>query len=277
MECALRLALGVGLLSLFLGCSNTSPRTTPPDATSIAASGRIHAPAASSDTTSPPRVTIDRSNADYFVQFPTSISEHGDRVAAIISIDGEGEAYYPEWLVIKDISTNKSAPKIDLISPDLSSKLEFSCRNNLSMCIAEVEASIDVANDMLARHQWRRFPCFLTPGSSRPERTEPGCEYFSELDFEFDDPRLLVSHRGRHILTRAMPAWSPTQNPSCKREIDSYVESVAFDPATGVLVVGLRFVGTEGGGCPAPAWDYHPIRLPMLRGQATHDRDGGAP
>jgi hypothetical protein len=80
-------------------------------------------------------------------------------------------------------------------------------------------------------------------------------------------------------MTRSMPSWSPTRHhPACKGTIESYVESVAFDPETGLFIIGLSFEGAEGGGeCRTPLWDFHPIRLPMFRREALQKRDGGAP
>jgi hypothetical protein len=44
------------------------------------------------------RVRIDWSNINYLVDFPASISEENDRIAAIVSVDDEGESFYAEWL-----------------------------------------------------------------------------------------------------------------------------------------------------------------------------------
>jgi hypothetical protein len=224
-------------------------------------------------------VTIDWNNALYLVAFPTSISEDSDRIASIISIDDEGEEFFLEWLVIKDLKNDEVQQKIDLIDPDLSLKLGSKCRQSLAACIPDVEQRVQAANALLAKDKWRPFPCISSRSWPRPERTGPGCEVLSELRIEFQDPDLIISRGEHRIVTRTMPTWSKThRHPSCKGSIDSYVESVAFDPETGLFVITLRFVGAEGGGeCRTPVWDFHPIRLPMFRREALQKRDGGAP
>ena len=296
-DCALRSTLGIGILSLFLGCS-TSPRTTPPDATSTAASGQLQAPAVASseppealatppssattsggsphsdDITSPPRVFINPwVDALYLADFPTSISERGDRIAAIVSMEDTGEIYNPEWLVIKNIQTDKIEQSVELIGWDLYFKLWNKCHHTLSPCIQEVEQRVAAANAVLAKDRWRRLPCFR--GSWRLDRIEGGCEQFLELDATFKDPWLIISQRGRVLLKRSIPRWI-YRDPSCKENAATDIESIALDPQTGILVVGLQFWGMVEG-CAVPRWDFHPIRLPMLRSKATQGRDGEAP
>jgi hypothetical protein len=214
----------------------------------------------------------------YLIEIPTSISEDGLRIAAMTSIDAAVDSYYPQWLVVKDLNTEEIRQTFDLIDPDLSLKLvsPYHCRNNLSACIPEILQRVQAANAMLAKDQWRPFPCI----SSRPERMGPGCELLSELHFELQGPRLIISRGERRIVTRFMPQWSPAYHkPGCKGLIDIHLESVAFDPETGLFVISLGFVsiGEGGGECAAPRWDFHPIRLPMFRREALQKRDGGAP
>ena len=181
--------------------------------------------------------------------------------------------YNPEWLVIKNIRTDKIEQSIELIGWDLYSKLWKKCHHTLSPCIQEVEQRVEAANAVLAKERWRRLPCFR--GSGRPDRIEGGCEQFLELDATFKDPWLIISQRGRVLLKRSIPAWI-YRDPSCKTNAATDIESIALDPQTGILVVGLQFWGMVEG-CTVPRWDFHPIRLPMLRSKATQGRDGGAP
>jgi hypothetical protein len=288
------------LLSLMIGC-NTSPCMSPsrssdaavstqhpgasvtasgptgiiappPSATVTSASPAIH-------TVSQSRATVDWNNAFHFVIFPTSITEKGDRIAAIVSIDGEGEEFFPEWLVIKELKTDKVEQKIDLIAPSLSWKFRTKCRDSLSPCVPDVLQHVQAANAVLDNDRWRPFPCISVLEWERPERMGPGCEVLSELTIEFQDPQLIISRRGRPLVARSMPAWSPAyHHPACKGTIDSRVESVALDPETGLFIIGLSFVGAEGDmECATPIWDFHPIRLPMFRLEAFKKRDRGAP
>jgi hypothetical protein len=108
----------------------------------------------------------------------------------------------------------------------------------------------------------------------------PGCEALAQLRFEFQDPRLVVSRDGHPTVTRTLPSWSPTYGkPRCKGLVDTYVESVAFDPDSGLFVIALSFVGIGhgGGDCAEPRGDFHPIRLPMFRREALQGRDAGVP
>jgi hypothetical protein len=297
---ALRQAANVGLvLSLALSCS-TSPRTLPSDSTASPASptpplpspapsgppGGSTAPPVSAtspggsrrptDTASPPRVTIVASiDAKYIVEFPTSISERGDRIAAIVSVEDNCESRCDEWLIIKDVKKDKIEHAVVLIDAELSSKIGWSCVDAWSTCAHrfEVERRVEAANAVLARDRWRRLPCFN--GTWRPDRIEGGCEQFSGLDVRFEDPRLVISHQGRVLLDRRVPSWI-YRDSSCKQAASTDIESFALDPETGILVVGLQF-WSQVEGCAVPRWDFHPISMPILRRKAPRDRDGGAP
>jgi hypothetical protein len=214
------------------------------------------------------------------VDFPTSISEDGRRIAAIISIEGELEGYFLEWLAIKDLKQDKLEEEIEIIGIGLSFKLGYDCEQDISACVPELQGRVDAANALLANDPWRPFPCILIYHSGRPERMGPGCELLAELDVDYKDPQLIISRGGRPVVNRSMPTWSPTyRKPKCKGLIDIYVESVAFDPETGLFVIALKFVGIghTRGECAEPRWDFHPIRLPMFRREAHRARDGGTP
>lgn len=288
--CALTRAVWAQLLlSTFIGCT-VAPCTPPPPpspvhateapdraAPTLSLSSRASSPKSTptpSPAPPPARALIDRNNTYYFVEFPTSVSHDGTRIAAMISIES-GDPFTPEWLVIKDLENDEVEETIDLIDPVLSSWLIQHCREDVSPCVVHVERRVQAANAAVETERWRPFPCFSVRGSERRERMGPGCDILEELRFEYKDPRLIISRGGRPVVTRTLPRWSPKyRKPKCNGiTIDTYVESVAFDPATGLFVISLRFVGPEGNfECPTPRWDFHPIRLPMYRRE-----DGGAP
>jgi len=300
MDCALGPALGL-VLFLMPGCS-TSPRTSPADAAGTPASAQAHAsavvpsgptggfaaPPVSAtgsialppvDNASPPLATIRWIAEDvrYVVDFPTSISERGDRVVAIISVEEAGEIFNPQWLVIKSVHSDKLERVIDVIDWTLADKLMRHCREGPSACIHlhEVQRRVDAANAVLAGDRWRRFPCFLDLGRWRPNRFEAGCDRFRGLKVRFQDSQLTVSHQGRNLVSLKQPTWA-YRGASCKEFMRTDIESASFDPETGIYVVGLYFWATVEG-CDVPRWDFHPIRLPMLRSKAIHDLDGGTP
>jgi hypothetical protein len=214
---------------------------------------------------------------DYIMQFPMSINKHGDKIAAVISNDDNSESFDLEWLLIKKVDTDKIDEAIDLMDLDLALELGRDCRDGPETCIHmdELKRRVAVANAVLAKDQWRRLPCYV--GLMQPEHEGPGCEQFSEAEVNFEDGRLRVSHRGRVLINTGKPTWiyrDPA--PACKPNAMTRMESEAFDPETGILVVGLHFWATMEG-CNEPRWDFHPIRLPALRSKASRNRDGGAP
>jgi hypothetical protein len=231
------------------------------------------------DSASPSRVTIDlfSRRPDFFVQFPTSITERGDRIAGIVSLMGNRENSFPEWIVIKNVNTDKVESTIDLMNYDLLRKIYIDCKNGLSTCVHldEVKQRVAAANAVLAQDQWRQIPCFY--GAMQPERDGPECEPFYEVEVEFEDARLRVSHEGRQLINARKPTWIYRDpSPSCKPHAMTAIRSRAFDPATGILVVGLHFWATIEG-CDEPLWDLHPVRLPALRSKPARGRDRGAP
>lgn len=245
----------------------------PPSVAGVSSPSAAEAPVLS-------RVTVDRNNGEYLIDFPTSISPDGRRIAAMVSVDGQLESYFPEWLAIKDLEADRTEQVLDVIDPALSGRLNSTenCVGNLAPCIAEAQRMAEAVNAVLAQDRWHPFPCIYINHSSRPDRMDPGCELLEELRFEYKDPRLIISREGRPVVTRMLPSWSPKyRKPKCTGvTIDTYVESVAFDPGTGLFVISLRFVGPEGNfECPTPRWDFHPIRLPMFRRGAGRE-DGGA-
>jgi hypothetical protein len=179
--------------------------------------------------------------------------------------------------VIKNVKTDKSEGTIELVGTDLMMKLVSNCQDGPSTCIHmdELNQRVDAANAVLAKDRWRPFPCFI--GLKQPDRKEPGCEHFFETKTDFEDARLRVSHRGRLLLDVRKPTWV-YRDPSrgCKSTERTELQSEAFDPATGIYVVGLGFWAMVEG-CDEPIWDFHPIRLPALRSKPARGRDGGAP
>jgi hypothetical protein len=211
------------------------------------------------------------------MEFPTSISEHSGRVAALVSVHDNSESWQLQWLVIKKIKTDKTERIIDLIDLELSSKLATSCGTGPSTCIHkdEVEERLQDANAELSKHSWRAFPCYRTLRIDGLSRVEPGCERFRDLRVLFQDPWLLVSLHGRVLLNQRRRAWA-YRGQSCKKYMETSVESFAFDPETGVFVVGISSSASSEG-CDVPLWDIHPIRVPKLVKELLPDRDGGAP
>jgi hypothetical protein len=134
------------------------------------------------ESASPSRVTIEwqSSSPDHVMQFPTSITERGDRVAAMISIDSNRESFELEWLVFKNVNTDKIEGTLDLMDLDLSLMLDRDCRNWPEPCIHmdEVNRRVAEANVVLAKDRWRPIPCFY--GAMQPERDEPACDRFTE-------------------------------------------------------------------------------------------------
>jgi hypothetical protein len=215
------------------------------------------------------------------MQFPTSITERGDRIAAMISIDSNRESFELEWLVFKDVGTDKIEGELDLMDLDLSLMLDRDCRNWPEPCIHmnEVHRRVTAANAVLAKDRWRPIPCFY--GAMQPQRDEPACDRFTEdVEVEFENGRLRISDRGRQLINARKPTWVYRDpSPSCNFSAMTAVRSRAFDPQTGTLVLGLHFWSTVEG-CSEPRWDVHPIRLPALRtlrSKASRDRDGGPP
>lgn len=211
------------------------------------------------------------------MKFPTSISEHGDRLAALVSIHDNSESYYLQWLVIKKVKTDKIEQIIALVDAEFSSKLATRCRDGLSSCIHkdEVEQRLQAANAVLSRHRWRAFPCYRKLRTGGLTRFGSGCEEFRDLTADYQDTWLLVSHRARVVLNERRPTWA-YRGESCKRYMTTDTESIAYDPETGVFVVGIGFSpGVEG--CDTPIWDFHPIRVPMLGRGILLGRDGGVP
>jgi hypothetical protein len=142
-----------------------------------------------------------------------SISERGDRVAALVSIEGNCERQCEIWLVIKNVKTDNIVKIIDLIDPELSSKIGWTCPDTWSTCNQkpEVKRRIQAANAVLANDRWRPFPCYF--GVWAPERVEAGCEpAFSQFDIDFENARLRIAHQGRVLVNARKPAW-PYRDP----------------------------------------------------------------
>jgi hypothetical protein len=215
---------------------------------------------------------------DYVMQFPTSINNRGDRIAAIISNDDNSESFDLEWILIKKVDTDNFDEAIDLMDLDLALKLGRDCRDGPATCIHmdELNRRVAAANAVLAKDRWRPIPCFY--GAMQPQRDEPACDRFTEdVEVEFEDGRLRISDRGRQLINARKPTWVYRDpSPSCNFAAMTAVRSRAFDPQTGILVLGLHFWATVEG-CSEPRWDVHPIRLPALRSKVSRDRDGGAP
>jgi hypothetical protein len=243
--------------------------TAPPSAAVPIGSAR------SATTGAPPRLSVVPAvDAWYLIEFPTSISERGNRIAALVSADDNCTLLCDQQLIIKDVKSDRIEQVIDIIDAELSSKIGWTCPADWSTCIQrqEVERRINAANAVLAQDTWRRLPCYR--GGFRPDRIETGCEKFLQLDVRFQDPRLIVSWRGRVLFSRSVPTWI-YRDASCKSAANTDIESYALDPKTGTLVVGLQFWATFEG-CSVPRWDVHAIQLPALRREAQ-DHDGGAP
>jgi len=217
-------------------------------------------------------------DSGFVAQFPVSINERRDRIAAIASRMGNFEWFFPQWIIIKDARTDRLVSTIDLVPPDLAFRLLVHCDYTPSTCrhLDEVNQRVDAANTELAKDQWRPFPCFR--GMMQPERKEPGCERFFEAEVNFDKTaRLRVSHKGRVVLNELKPTWPyRDRSSSCNAAAETDTQSDAFDPETGILVVGLQFWATFEG-CSEPLWNFHPVRLPALRGRPALGLDGGAP
>src|SRR5262249_4286206 len=81
------------------------------------------------DMNGEPRVTTFWPDGEprYLMVFPTSISERGERIAALVSVMDNSEAWYLQWLFIKNVKTDKLDQDIELIDMDLSSKLATNC------------------------------------------------------------------------------------------------------------------------------------------------------
>ena len=103
----------------------------------------------------------------------------------------------------------------------------------------------------------------------------PGCERFRDITVRFEDTWLLVSLHGRVLLNQQRHAWA-YRGQSCKKNMETGVESFAFDPETSVFVVGISSSATHEG-CDVPIWDIHPIRVPKLEKELLPAPDGGAP
>jgi hypothetical protein len=211
------------------------------------------------------------------MEFPTSISDRDDRIAALVSVHDNSEAFHLQWLVIKKIQDDKVERVIDLVDLELASKLEASCDNGLSSCIYkdQVEQRLRTANAALSRYSWRAFPCYRKQRTGGLTRFEPGCERFRDLTVRFKDPWLLVSLHGRTLLNQQRHAWA-YRGQSCKKYMETSVESFAFDPETSIFVVGVSFSAPLEG-CDVPIWELHPIRAPQLAKDLLPERDGGAP
>ena len=229
----------------------------------------------------PSRLRIDWVDASQtlVVQFPVSITESGDRIAKIVSKNSYDYHHllFPLWVKIKSVKTDESESMIEVISPDLASKLFDDCLNGPSTCIHmdELKERVAAANAVLEKDRWRPFPCIRT--ESEKERDEPGCEPLFEMSLKFKGARLLVSRRKRQLINARKPTWA-YRDPSreCLSQERTKLQSVAFDPETGLLVIGLQFSSMIEG-CDVPFWDFHPIRLPVPRKEPPRDCDGGTP
>jgi hypothetical protein len=211
------------------------------------------------------------------MRFPISITERGDRIAAMVSIDGNRESFEREWIVIKKVDKDEVESVIDVMDLDLSLKLDRDCRNWPAPCVHmdEVNRRVAEVNAVLAKGRWRRLPCYS--GLMDPDRSEPGCDRIWELDIDFENTRLRVVQRGRLLVDAQKPTWIYRHpRPSCNSAAMTGMESVSFDLETGILVVGLHFWSTVEG-CSVPRWDFHPIRVPALRSKPSRDHDGRAP
>jgi hypothetical protein len=301
MKFILKLVLGLGLFLPCLHCTS-SPRGSPSDAAASVAFNESHAPPVASSgspepsVTPPPSATIPGNVSQvgtgseprvtthwpdrtpwYLMQFPTSISEQSDRVAALVSVDNNGDIFQPQWLVLKMRKTDKVERIIPLVDLELASKLATSCREGPSSCIYkdEVDQRIRAANALLDRYRWRALPCYRELRTDGETRFGPGCDRFRDLAVLYEDPWLLISLHGRVLLNQRRPTWG-YRGQSCKKYMDTCAESIAFDPETGVFIVGIFFWATIEG-CDVPLWDFHPIRVPMLEEKTLPGLDGGAP
>jgi hypothetical protein len=217
----------------------------------------------------------------FLVYFPTSISERGARVAAIISVDDNCERACDEWLLIKSVNADKVEHMLPLVDMELSAKLGAECPEMESACEPrrELERRVEAANGVLAQDRWRRFPYLTT--TRQGDYIDPAVEWFDDVEVEFKDARLRVAYQGRTLISERKPAWAYRgvyRGPSreCMRYGQAAVETVAFDPETGILLLGLKYWAPFEG-CAEPRWDFHPIRLPTLRRKAVPGRDGGPP
>ena len=249
----------------------TGPAPPPPDTTQGAAAG------ASSETPSRVRIQWVSGSPDYIVHFPTSINECGDRVAAIISSSGNIESFFPEWIEIKNVKTDESERTIQIVGFDLMNKLERYCSKGPSTCpyMDQLKKRVAAANAALAEDRWRPFPCAVGIMKSKPD--DPECEPFFETEVEFKNHRLIISRQNRVLLNVRKPTWAyRDRSPGCRATERTEIQSAAFDPKTGIFVVGLEFWAMVEG-CDEPLWDFHPIRLPALRKKPARGRDAGAP
>jgi hypothetical protein len=225
-----------------------------------------------------PRVTVDVTDIHFPLKFPTSISARGDLVAGVVEVSGGSEYLFPVWVRIKRVGTDETVHLIDLFGPDLISMLSRDCRDRGSLVpscphLPELEQRAEAANAVLAKYEWRRFPCYHDTGPSGPEHFEPGCDRFRDATVTYETPSLHVSLPGRVLLDQERSTWG---RPRTRCSVTAWGASMAFDPKTGIFLVLVSF-SADGCACPASPSEFHPIRMPSLRDDSFRHGGRSAP
>jgi hypothetical protein len=205
-----------------------------------------------------PRLVVELPTGDgphFEMKHLPAVSQDGRQlVHAYVRDDGaRGNAnLHVDFFDARSARRVKSVVVLDADELDRLSRSRPLLERVLRLRLARVQALLD-------QERWRALePSVALRGFASMEQGLKTRDLVGSLTVSYAEPWFSVDEGGRTLLRRKMKAWSARRE-ECG-DHPAYVSALWTDPDSGVLLVGVSYVGSCG--CWEPAGGFHLVRIP---------------